>query len=600
MKKFILSLFAALFLLALQVEAQIPCSSNFTTTFLSSSNVKFIPTVQYSAPTTYHVWTFGDGTPDSTTVSPTHNYTSPGTYVVKHKIQISSNGTNIFCNDSTLQTITISAPCTLQASFTSSPVASNPLTIIFQSTSIGAAPGDSILWTFGDGTATQSSSLNTSHTYASPGTYNACLRIVKMLPNGGGVSNCISDICHPVVIPTSTTCQVQANFNLVPTAGTTNPLLQYFANTSINIVATDSIRWTFGDGASASTFNASHTYANYGVYNVCLRVIKRNPNGVLIPTCVSEYCRLDTIVAPTPQCSVQAAFNIVPTTGLNPLVQYFANTSTNIVATDSIRWTFGDGTGASTFNASHTYANYGTYNVCLRVIKRINGVLQPNCVSEVCRFDTIAAPPCSVQAGFSIGAPNSLAQSFVNLSTGAASSDSIRWTFGDGTPPSNSYNATHTYATYGNYNVCLRIIKRINGVLQPNCVSEICRVDSIFAPVNPCNIQAYFVRTGDTTVIPSIIQFTNQSQGVQAGDTIRWHFGDGGYATGNNPTHTYTAPGTYNVCITIIRPYAYAGAVPCIREYCKTITILQATTVCNVVEILILFLIQLLLLPIVM
>ena len=510
MKKFILSLFAALFLLALQVEAQIPCSSNFTTTFLSSSNVKFIPTVQYSAPTTYHVWTFGDGTPDSTTVSPTHNYTSPGTYVVKHKIQISSNGTNIFCNDSTLQTITISAPCTLQASFTSSPVASNPLTIIFQSTSIGAAPGDSILWTFGDGTATQSSSLNTSHTYASPGTYNACLRIVKMLPNGGGVSNCISDICHPVVIPTSTTCQVQANFNLVPTAGTTNPLLQYFANTSINIVATDSIRWTFGDGASASTFNASHTYANYGVYNVCLRVIKRNPNGVLIPTCVSEYCRLDTIVAPTPQCSVQAAFNIVPTTGLNPLVQYFANTSTNIVATDSIRWTFGDGSGASTFNASHTYANYGVYNVCLRVIKRINGVLQPNCVSEVCHLDTIAAP------------------------------------------------------------------------------------------INTCNIQAYFIRTGDTTLIPSIIKFTNQSQGVQAGDTIRWHFGDGGYATGNNPTHTYTAPGTYNVCITIIRPYAYAGAVPCIREYCKTITILQATTVCNVVEILILFLIQLLLLPIVM
>lgn len=31
----------------------------------------------------------------------------------------------------------------------------------------------------------------------------------------------------------------------------------------------------------------------------------------------------------------------------------------------------------------------------------------------------------------------------------------------------------------------------------------------------------------------------------------RWTFGDGSSATGNEVTHTYNAPGTYNVCLTI-------------------------------------------------
>ena len=80
-------------------------------------------------------------------------------------------------------------------------------------------------------------------------------------------------------------------------------------------------------------------------------------------------------------------------------------------------------------------------------------------MSEVCRLDTILAPPCALQASFypSITNTNSLTQAFINNSIGLAPTDSIRWTFGD--PASgvlntaSTINATHVFSNYGIYNV---------------------------------------------------------------------------------------------------------------------------------------------------
>ncbi|HEX2900510.1 MAG TPA: PKD domain-containing protein, partial [Bacteroidia bacterium] len=46
-----------------------------------------------------------------------------------------------------------------------------------------------------------------------------------------------------------------------------------------------------------------------------------------------------------------------------------------------------------------------------------------------------------------------------------------------------------------------------------------------------------------------------------------WTFGDGGTSTQQNPTHTYTANGTYNVCLLIITQFG------CGSQFCQTITI---------------------------
>ena len=46
--------------------------------------------------------------------------------------------------------------------------------------------------------------------------------------------------------------------------------------------------------------------------------------------------------------------------------------------------------------------------------------------------------------------------------------------------------------------------------------------------------------------------FADASTGVITSGS--WNFGDGGTSTIQNPTHTYTAPGTYTVSVTVSGP----------------------------------------------
>jgi PKD repeat protein len=644
-----------------------PGAISLSKTFLNTSNG-----ANYynngGIPTDSVIWNFGDGN-SLVNFDGSHTYLNPGLYNVCVKVfKRRPNGTLIpgcfseFCDTVRVLPSTSNPPCIIEADFISrrdTTTYATPNTINFTNTTQSSPSIQAFHWTFGDGTGTNYIQ-SPNHTYAAPGTYNVCL--ITVTQN----NNCVDTFCKQVVVPnTSTSCNVNANF--IRTNGT-NPLTKIFTNTSTGAAVTDSIRWTFGDGTTANTYNATHTYANYGVYNTCLRIIKRNPNGVLLPNCVREFCRLDTIVAPTPTCNIQAFFTggndstiaYAPYTiqftnasqSSNPIVSFlwtfgdgttaftatpihtfinpgiytvclkvrtadtacnstfcktiiiqslptacnlnasftagpalvtipntrnYTNTSVGAASTDSIRWTFGDGTSANTFNATHTYANFGIYNVCLRIIKRNpNGVLLPNCVRDTCITDTIQAPTpsCTLNANFTrnFSNTNPLLRTFTNTSTGALPTDSIRWTFGDGTS-ANTFNATHAYANYGIYNVCLRIIKRNpNGVLQLNCIRELCRFDTIVAP-NSCNLQAFFTNT-TTATAPNVIQFNNQSVNIQPGDSIIWNFGD---STANainvlNPVHTYATSGSYWVCLRIVRPTP-PGTPTCFAIFCKGIIV---------------------------
>ena len=56
---------------------------------------------------------------------------------------------------------------------------------------------------------------------------------------------------------------------------------------------------------------------------------------------------------------------------------------------------------------------------------------------------------------------------------------------------------------------------------------------------------ASYTDTGSHTVD---VTFTGTTSGL---DSVRWTFGDGGTATGTTALHTYTASGTYHVCVTV-------------------------------------------------
>lgn len=549
------------------------CNADFSFQVSNGNFVQFTSLAPGDSINTSNYWRFGDGLNGSGPF-PTHTYQSAGVYNVTHiQYRHNSPGT-VVCVDSMMRQVQITSPtvCNLVANFNQYRDSSAPnlFSFYFVNTSVNVSSNDSIRWTFGDGTS--SNQFNTYHSYSQPGTYNACLRIIRRGLNGV-LTNCISEICHAITIPINT-CNLVASFTPYRDSLNTIPYSWYFYNTSVNASLNDSIRWTFGDGTSSNQYNAHHSYAQAGTYTVCLRIIRRTSTG--LTNCVSDVCH--TIIVQQ-ACNLQAAF--VPyRDSLNsiPYSWYFYNTSINASPNDSIRWTFGDGTSSNQYNAHHSYAQAGAYNVCLRIIKRNSTGGLTNCVSEVCHTVYIQTIACNLVAAFtpikdSLN-PVPYSWYFYNTSLNASPNDSIRWTFGDGTS-SNQFNAHHSYAQAGTYNVCLRIIKRLSGGILSNCVSEVCHI--VYAQ-QPCNLVASFYSVRDSSsTTPYRWHFINTSQNLATTDSIRWTFGDGTSSNQYSPYHSYAQPGTYTVCLRILKRTA-AGTTYCVSEVCHTIII---SPVCN-------------------
>jgi len=145
--------------------------------------------------------------------------------------------------------------------------------------------------------------------------------------------------------------------------------------------------WDFGDGNASTLQNPTHNYNSSGWYLVCLTITTTNPQ------CTSAYC--DTIVAGSgnPNCSANFTWNQNSTA---PVIN-FSNQSVG----PYVYWDFGDGTTSSIPNPIHTYANPGSYNVCITVIDS-----SINCVDTYCQTIVVTgASNCNPTFSYNIG-PN--------------------------------------------------------------------------------------------------------------------------------------------------------------------------------------------------
>ncbi len=554
MKKIFTLLVISFAFFSLQSKAQLSCNPAFSYQFLSSSNVKFNPVVTDS-PNVYHQWNFGDGY-YAYNVSPTHIY-SNGTYLVNHQIIRYLNG-NYVCNTDTSMQIVIaqSAACNLaNGNFYYTTDLVYPLKKQFFGFMQGYTSGDSIRWSFGDGTFAYD--LNPIHTYTTPGIRTVCVRVKKQ-NTSASTPPCILEYCKLDTTYSSATnpCNLQAYFY-------TDSLGQnvfHFANYSGGYNSADSIRWTFGDGSSSNDVNPTHTYLNAGVYNVCLRIVK---NSITNSTpCISEYCR---VVNATATCNLVANFTSYrDSLATSPYTYYFTNTSLPFSSTDSIRWTFGDGTSSNQINPTHTYAQPGNYIVCVRIIKRTaNGTLS-NCVAEKC--NTVTVPlQCNITAAYSYtaAAANYKTLLFTNTTAVAGTSYTAFWSFGDGTSAT-GWNTTHTYANAGTYTVCLT-------VQAGNCTNTKCSTVTITAPAPPCTqLASYtFVRSASNN---NIVTFTPDY--IDPTVQYTWTFGDGTGAVTPTSTHTFAAIGYYTACLTAYKNNTCASTV------CKSVYV-SSTANCS-------------------
>jgi PKD repeat protein len=122
--------------------------------------------------TLVYEWDFGDGSPISTEMNPTHDYAAVGTYTV------TLTATNDLGSDTATGTVEILAAEPPAAGFTSTSPDFLGDPTQFTNTSTGT--NLTFEWDFGDGSPT-SAEENPSHTYAAAGVYTATLTVTNSL-----------------------------------------------------------------------------------------------------------------------------------------------------------------------------------------------------------------------------------------------------------------------------------------------------------------------------------------------------------------------------------------------------------------------------------
>lgn len=133
-----------------------------------------------------------------------------------------------------------------------------------------------------------------------------------------------------------------------------------------------------------------------------------------------------------------------------------------------------------------------------------------------------------------------LSVDFTNTSLGDYTSG--QWDFGDN-QTSEGLDVSHTYSSPGVYTVSLTV----SGMGGESTATQ-----NDYITVNyPAPIAGF---TADSTsgTAPFVVSFTDSSTG--AIDSWAWNFGDGGTSTEQNPTHTYSTPGSYEVTLTVTGP----------------------------------------------
>jgi gliding motility-associated-like protein len=224
-------------------------------------------------------WNFGDNSPEVSGTNPTHSYASSGNYNVTLTVTSNNGCTNSISKDVTIYVLP-------DADFAANPVCEDEEMTFTNGTAVAYGSVD-YEWTFGGGNT--STDVNPTFTFTGFGDFT--VKLVATTNNGcqDSVSNVVTVWPKPVASFTvADVCLGEASD---------------FVNSSTIAAGTiDENFWSFGDGASASVDNPSHTYAtaNETGFPVELRVV--SDKGC------ADITTGTAIVWPLPEVNITADF----------------------------------------------------------------------------------------------------------------------------------------------------------------------------------------------------------------------------------------------------------------------------------------------------
>jgi PKD repeat protein len=469
-------------------------------------------------------WDFGDGT-TGTGATPTHTYATSGTFTVT--LSVSDDCGSSQCETTATISDEPNDPPICDANGPYSGTVGQPVSFDGSGSNDPDGTVDSYAWDFGDGSTDTGS--NPTHTYLTSGSFTVTLTVTD---NDGASSTCTTTAEIGDAPNEPPVCDANG-----PYSGTVGQPVSFDGSGSNDPDGTvDSYAWDFGDGSTDTGSNPTHTYLTSGTFTVTLTV---TDNDGASSTCTTT-AEIGEAPNEPPVCDANGPYN--GTVG-QPVSFDGSGSSDPDGTVDSYVWDFGDGSTDTGSNPTHTYAAPGTFTVTLTVTD--NDGASSTCETTANITAEPNEPPiCDANGPYSgtVGQPVSFDGSGSSDPDGTI--DSYVWDFGDGSTDTGS-NPTHTYQTSGSFTVTLTVTDNDGGSSSCTTTAEIGD-----APNEPPVCDANGPYSG-TVGQPVSFDGSGSSDPDGTVDSYVWDFGDGSTDTGSNPTHTYAAPGSFTVTLTV-------------------------------------------------
>ncbi len=359
-------------------------------------------------------------------------------------------------------------------------------------------------WDFGNGEL--SNLQNPIIYYTNPGVYTVTL-VVRNADGTNGITKTNYIVVNPSPI---------AGFMANQTTGCAPSTIQFTDQSNPVGGSIRSWAWDFGDGGTSTLQNPAHQYTATGFYTVTLRITSNS--GCQAVYSIGRYIRIVAGVIPD--------FDFTPpSTCRAPFAVNFTDLTSG-PGTLTYQWNFGNGSSSTLQSPTATYGATGNYTVTLNVTSEYG------CTGSIQKSVPVNG------TGTSFTSPDTVCLNstvtFQNAS--AATPLSTTWDFGNGLQ-ANTLDGSSTYNAPGIYTVKLK-----NAYL--NCL------DSFSKPLVVMDKPVVNFTAPVTTACkaPLTVNFQDASPSATG---WQWDFGDGNTSTQQNPSHTYTAEGSYDVTLTI-------------------------------------------------
>jgi len=204
-------------------------------------------------------------------------------------------------------------------------------------------------WQFGDGES--STEQSPAHSYGTSGTYTVALTVT----DNEGASTPVSRQVTASAVPPPQNQPPRAEFEV-----DCQELTCVFSDRSTDDVGVTTWAWDFGDGATSTDRNPTHTYSGSGTFHVRLTVTD------------GEGAQDTRTHDAHPEAPPPPPANKAPEADFDDHCEKLACSFTDRSKDDdgvivSWQWDFGDGATSAEANPEHTYAERGHYQVTLTV-----------------------------------------------------------------------------------------------------------------------------------------------------------------------------------------------------------------------------------------